>query len=89
MAKHPDYNRTNYPTMVCRHGHWDIMRNDSGHCAAIPNESGEKSGCRASQFGDMTYVRQVLAREMLEFEDEQALTYALALATQVDEVVEA
>lgn len=78
-----DYSTENFPVMVCRHGHWNIWRNANGSCAAIPSEAGERAGCRASQFGDMTYVRQVLAREILDYQDEQAMAFAVSLATAV------
>jgi hypothetical protein len=69
--------------MVCRHGNWNIWRNAQGSCAAIPSESGERAGCRPSQFGDMSYVRQVLAREVLAYQDEQAMVFAVSLAAAV------
>jgi len=78
-----EYNTANFPIMVCRHGNWNIWRNAKGSCAAIPSEAGERAGCKPSQFGDMAYVRQVLSQEMMAFEDEQAIAYALSLATAI------
>lgn len=73
VHQHPDYNREKFPVLVCHHGNWDIFRNEAGSCAAIPTETAEKNGCRASHFGGMSYVRQVLARELLEFAAKMAM----------------
>ena len=56
--RHFDYNHDNYPHFVVNHGDWDICANDKGYCAAIPTQ--EASGCRASHFGDLEYVRCTL-----------------------------
>ena len=51
------YNIEEFPHFVVKHGNWDIRRNESGYCAAIPNEDGVAAGCNATHFGDMAYVR--------------------------------
>lgn len=56
---HEYYNTRNFPIFVCHHGNWDIYRNDKDYCAAIPIDG---SGCQASHFGDMHYLRVVLPR---------------------------
>jgi len=58
------YTRQNFPTLVCHHGNWDICANASGYCAAIPTEAGAAAGCYASHFGDMSYVRMTIWREL-------------------------
>lgn len=86
---HPTYNRTNFPTLVCNHGNWDIYASSNGHCAAIPTAAGEQAGCRASHFGDIDYTRRVLRQEIEQAQAQRrgdiddTVQYAMALATEV------
>jgi hypothetical protein len=59
-ATHEYYNTANFPIFVCHHGNWDIYRNDSGYCAAIPTSEALAIGCKATHFGDRGYVAVTL-----------------------------
>ena len=72
---HPYYNKTKFPLFICHHGNWDIYANDTGKCAALPSELGEKSGCRASYFGDLDFLEsQVKRGQMPPMSETQAQT---------------
>lgn len=60
MTGHDYYNRANFPLLIVNHGKWDIMANESGHCAAIPTPEAEADGCKATQYGTLDYVRVTL-----------------------------
>lgn len=53
---HEYFNTTNFPIFVCRHGNWNLYRDERGYCASIPTAEAVKIGCRASHFGDAAYV---------------------------------
>lgn len=52
---HPFYNTARYPLLVAHHGNWNIYRDESGQCAAIP----VVEGCLASHFGDLAYLAHI------------------------------
>lgn len=58
--RHEHYNQENFPVFVVNHGNWDIFANETGACAAIPTKEAAEIGCKASHFGDMTFVRKEL-----------------------------
>lgn len=71
-AEHAIYNKTNYPIFVANNGNWDIYRNRSGYCAAIPTDRGAAMGCIATHFGDAKYASMMLKME-IKIGDEAAL----------------
>lgn len=66
MAKHPHYNRANFPRFIVNNGNWDICANADGYCAAIPTDEAELRGCLATHFGDLRYVRVTLGVEVAQ-----------------------
>lgn len=48
-----------YPILVMKgHSNWDIYRNESGTCVAIPNKMGVKNGAQSSFFGKYDWVKR-------------------------------
>lgn len=56
-----EFSIKNYPIFVMAHGNWDIMRNYSGTCVAIPNAQGESVGASSSFFGDYRWVKETFS----------------------------
>jgi hypothetical protein len=60
---HDYYNTDNFPILLAHNGPWDIYRNLSGDCAAIPVDCA--SGHQASHFGDMSHVMAMVRNKYL------------------------
>jgi len=48
----------NYPVFVMHHGNWDIFKNASEDCVAIPNKQGREVKAQASFFGRYAWVKE-------------------------------
>ena len=62
--RHEFYNRERFPHYVTTHGNFELWADASGYCASIPTEEAEAIGCKASHFGDRSYVRATLGIEV-------------------------
>ena len=80
---HVHYNKTHFPHFVGNHGNWDIYRNDSDNCAAIPTPEAARKGCQASHFGNMAHVRATLGDAWLEQQATGQLSKAPEVMTTV------
>jgi len=53
------YNIENFPTKIATDALWDIYKNASGYCAAIPID--KNSGRLPTHYGDLNHVTKMAA----------------------------